>query len=273
MKIYSFESKVLKNQQIAESHYRLRLGISQRFPVVQAGQFLQIRVADRFDPFLPRPLCVYDYGKGWLEVVFQVVGRGTQILQGTKPGAIVHCTGPLGQGFPIAKRPDTVIFIAGGVGIASLYLAAKQWIEQIHLYEAYRAILLYGSQKKSTLCCHRDFKKLGFEIRIATDDGSHGLKGYVSDLLVPLFEKEDLGRSWVYACGPRPMFHALTQILPLYGQDAYFSMDENMACGLGVCLGCAVRVTTGSDEKYQLICREGPVFQMSQIQWREVSHG
>ncbi|MBI2871320.1 MAG: dihydroorotate dehydrogenase electron transfer subunit [Candidatus Omnitrophica bacterium] len=265
MPILQNSVRIVSNRRLAQDHYRLRLERPRSFPEIEAGQFVQLRLEEGWDPFLPRPLCLYEHSRLWMDVVYQVVGRGTAILSKKKAGASVGVLGPLGLGFPILLDGDTYVFVAGGVGIASLYLAAKELVRQVK--GRARFILLFGLKSVGMLHCHQDFRELGFELRIATDDGSYGKKGYVTGLVEQLFEKEQLGRVWVYACGPRPMFLALTGILPRFGQDAYLSLDEHMACGVGVCLGCAVKTVRGNGDPYRLVCKEGPVFKMSEIDW------
>ena len=178
-------SKILSNRKIADGHFRLRLGRPKSIRSIRPGQFLQVQVNQKSDPFLPRPLCVYDYGKGWMEVVYQVAGQGTRILTEAGKGDAIGVVGPLGNGFAMQADARTSVFVAGGVGIASLYLTAKELVRK-GPKRGRRFVLLFGSQTRKMLHCHTDFRRLGFEVHIATDDGTAGKKGYVTALVPPL---------------------------------------------------------------------------------------
>ncbi len=178
-----------------------------------------------------------------------------------KPGQDVDVLGPLGKGFPLPKDSSKVILVAGGIGIASFYLLAKRLPG---------ALMLFGSRSEKEARLAREFKKLGLRVKLATEDGSVGAKGYVTELL----KKEIKRDSVIYGCGPMVMLKEVARITS--GTRCYVSLETAMACGIGVCLGCAVKVVgekgklVSGYENYKMVCSDGPVFPADQIDWDKI---
>jgi dihydroorotate dehydrogenase electron transfer subunit len=211
---------------------------------------------ERTDPLLPRPMAVYRArtvdGGAELEILYRRVGRGTRLLAETRPGQALRVVGPLGRAFPLPAPGERAVLVAGGTGIASVYeLAARS---------APAATVLLGARTASDLMGQRDFAALGVELRLATEDGSHGTRGLVTDLL----ESALAGPARVYACGPKPMLEAVARIAAARGRPCVVSLENRMACGFGVCLGCAAPLAAGG---YALVCRDGPAFDAAAIAW------
>lgn len=231
------------------------------------GQFLNIRINDTLEPLLRRPLSIHRVHGSIIELLFEVVGKGSKILSERKAGEILDVIGPLGNGFDcsILTTPHSIpILIAGGMGVAPLvFLAEKlQGVTRSPGHQVASAVLI-GAQTKKKILCAKEFKKLGCEVKIATDDGSQGFKGKVTDLLMSLLSTIDYRLSTIYACGPRPMLKAISRIATENNFSAQISLEEHMSCGVGACLGCAVNTRTG----YQRVCAEGPVFDAGTIIW------
>ena len=210
--------------------------------------------AERSDPLLPRPMAVFRADGDRIEVLYKVTGRGTALLSETRPGERVRVVGPLGRAFAPPASGARAVLIGGGTGIASLYdLAARL---------PGRTEVLLGARSAPDLMAREDFAALGAGLRVATEDGSEGHRGRVTDLLEASLAADATAR--VYACGPTPMMHRAAEIAAAHGAVCQVSLENTMACGFGVCLGCAAPLAAGG---YALVCREGPVFDARAIAW------
>jgi dihydroorotate dehydrogenase electron transfer subunit len=248
------DAPVLRNAAEGVSHRRLVLGAPADWPAPAPGQFVMLHLGDgaarRFDPLLPRPMAVFRAvprgASRELEVLYKVVGRGTALLAGLCEGARLGVVGPLGRGFPDPGRGQRGVLVGGGTGIASLYLLAARL--------GPRACVLLGARRAEEIMGLADFEALRVELRIATEDGSSGVRGLVTDLLPAALAQVPAAQ--VHACGPTPMLQRVAAIAAEAGADCWLSLENRMACGFGVCLGCAVR---RRGEGFLLVCRDGPV--------------
>ncbi len=210
-----------------------------------AGQFVNLKVNDSYDPFLRRPISISDVEKDVLKLIIQIRGKATTLLAQKKEGENVNIIGPLGNSFPLFDRD--AIFVAGGIGFAPFPFLAKK-IKNIKL--------LLGVRNKSLLPDMEDLKV--FDVIISSDDGSVGEKGTVIDLLV----KEDFNKKTIYACGPNPLFRALNKIFSsCENVDVYYSIENYMACGFGACKGCSIETVNGN----KLVCKDGPIFKWNEV--------
>lgn len=263
----NMRAKVLYNIHINDRYFRLGLAFEARR--VRAGQFFMLRVTGGLDPLLRRPLGVYkvleesgDEGGGsfsgtGVEFLYEVVGRGTRILSEREAGEEIDILGPLGNGFPLeeAAGDKSVIMVGGGMGIVPFYLTAKA---------LKGGLFLFGGRGAAEAGLTEDFKGLDSDVRISTDDGSVGRKGFVTELLAA----EITSGSVVYACGPPGMLRAVAEMAEGAGARSFVSLERAMACGIGVCLGCAVKTNEDKGNKvYKMVCSEGPVFDASRIDW------
>lgn len=207
--------------------------------------------------FLRRPLSIFAAGKTTVEFLYRVVGRGTKNLSSLKPGKTIAVLGPLGSGYDLktASSGCLPLLIAGGTGVASLnFLACKLGRE---------GVLFYGGKTKKDLVAVKNFRKCGWSVEIATEDGSLGYKGFVTDLLSEFLSKES-GESYrLYACGPHAMLAKVASIARDNDLPASVSLEEKMACGVGNCQGCAVKTVEG----FKMACKDGPVFDAEEIEW------
>jgi dihydroorotate dehydrogenase electron transfer subunit len=215
-------------------------------------------------------LGIYEAHGDRASLIFFVVGKRTRELAALRPGDSLGITGPLGNGFTIGKERDVAV-VAGGVGIASVLLPAQAYIAR-----GARVRLLYGARTKELLVERERFEQEGCEVHVATDDGSDGHRGYVTDLLAQQSKLE-----LVLACGPSPMLRAVARVAGELGVSAQLSLEETFACGVGGCWGCVVPLTgkskqapsfppaseNGSDVVYARVCREGPVFLAEELRW------
>ncbi len=250
------DAEVAENRDEGGANRRLRLRVPD-WPGSAPGQFVMLSPGvrssvERFDPLLPRPMAVYRVHDGCLEVLYKVTGRGTALLADARSGERVRVVGPLGKGFP--ESVGKCLLVGGGTGIASLYDLAARDRERSHV--------LLGARSQRDLMGQEDFAALGVALSIATEDGSTGSSGLVTALLER--ELETATNATVFACGPTPMMRASAEIAAKHGARCFVSLENPMACGIGVCQGCAAPRANGG---YALVCRDGPVFDANEVLW------
>lgn len=218
-------------------------------PEPEPGQFVMLSFGDgRLDPFLPRPLSIFDWEEKMLTLLVKVVGRGTAIMGNLKPGAVLRITGPLGNSFP--DHAGRIVFVGGGIGIAPLYYAAKRSHASDKSF-----ILGFRSAEQSYLT--EEFSQVA-PAHFVSDDGSLGEKMFPHEKLEALITagyRPDL----VVSCGPDPMMKAIHEVARRHGIRDVVSLEARMGCGIGACLGCRLDLPGGS----VLVCKEGPVFEGS----------
>jgi len=231
------------------------------------GQFIEIRCTKGVDPLLRRPLGIHKIDGDGIEVLYEVVGKGTELLSEKLPGQEIDLIGPLGNGFDPGMASDINILIAGGIGVAALITLAERLSKERNK----KTYVMIGARTKSHVLCEKEFKSLGCIVKIATDNGSRGYRGLITDpvrkmlaacqldMYLPAFR-----RVMVYACGPTGMLKAVSRIAREHGVPCQVSLVERMACGVGVCLGCPVKMKTGA---YKMVCKDGPVFDSEEILW------
>jgi dihydroorotate dehydrogenase electron transfer subunit len=239
------------NTEIAEKTFHLRLSVSEPLPEIHGGQFLMLRLPNRSDPLLGRPLAVYRSTEHSIEAVYLTVGKMTNRLAECKTGEPLDLWTPLGNGFPDNDVQHT-IFVAGGIGHTPfLKMAAAK---------KHRQTLLYGVKTKNRIACMDDFRQLGVEPIIATENGSEGYHGFVTDLIPKVYNSGEATQ--IFCCGPMPMMRAAFAAAKNLGLPCYVSLETPMSCGLGLCFGCAVkyRASDNGDWDYRRTCTDGPVF-------------
>jgi dihydroorotate dehydrogenase electron transfer subunit len=241
-----------------------------KWPGFAPGQFVMLSPGPhsevpRSDPLLPRPMAVYrarrQGGGARVEILFKRHGRGTTLLSESLPGQRVGLVGPLGRPFADPEPGERPVLVAGGTGIASVFELAVQLAARDMPVE-----VLLGARSARDLMGEKDFAELGVALQIATEDGSRGHRGLVTELLEASLARE--GRARVYACGPTPMMHRAADVASAHGQACVVSLENPMACGFGVCLGCAAPLLEGG---YALVCRDGPVFDASRLDWEHLA--
>ncbi len=228
------------------------------------GQFISVYTKDS-SRLLPRPISICEIkagenGKGAknaLRIVYRIAGEGTKEFSTYKAGDSIDILGPLGNGFPLdeAKDDDSVILMGGGIGIPPMLELAKRLKGSKTIVVGYR---------DADTFLDRELKKFG-RLVIATDDGSVGTKGNVIDAI----REEKVIGSVIYACGPTPMLRGIKTYAAEKGIEAYISMEERMACGVGACLGCVCKTADIDDHskvKNARICKDGPVFKASEVE-------
>jgi dihydroorotate dehydrogenase electron transfer subunit len=266
---------VVENVPLARLTYRIRLHAPELARRILPGQFLMLRLPGSADPLLGRPFALYDTvldaaGEPvGVDVVYLVVGKLTGLLAGVKAGESVEVWGPLGNGFPSFEGADHVGLVAGGIG-QTPFLAHVRQLLGTRGYggrparrEAGRVTLYYGVRSADLAAGVEDFRTAGAAVRLASDDGSLGHKGFVTDLVRG--EAPPPGR--LVGCGPAPMLRALAALARDRGVPCLVSLETPMACGVGVCFSCVTRVRTAGGWDYRRVCVEGPVFDAAALDW------
>ena len=194
--------------------------------------------------------------QGKITVLYEALGTGTKALALKRQGEFLDIIGPLGKGFDLSSRRENKesFLVAGGMGIAPILFLSK-------LLDPAKTCVIIGARSKNKLLCAGEFSKKGFQVKIATDDGSLGVKGKATVLLEKLISGRPAAD--IYACGPEPMLKAVAKIAGKNNLSAQLSLEAHMACGIGACLGCVVNTTSG----LKRVCKEGPVFMADELIW------
>lgn len=252
------KGKIIANIELAPGFYHMTMEAPRIASLAQPGQFAEIRVSDSLDPLLRRPISFFDYGDGFVQFIFRVVGTGTEIMANKVAGETLDILGPLGTGFALQDfHEKKVIVLGGGMGIVPLYPLIKQLM---HLQVEFE--VLNGARCKQELILIDKFESMNIGYSLITNDGSAVRKGLITDLLQERLITGEI--DYIYACGPHPMLRALAGIVKGYGVPCQVSIEEKMACGLGACLGCVVQTLGGN---YKKVCKDGPVFLSDEIVW------
>lgn len=271
------KAKILENKKAAQGFYKMRVESAYLAKSAKPGQFLEVKCSDANDLLLRRPLGVHRILKNSIEILYEVIGKGTELLSGKKAGGYLDIIGPLGNGFTIRPktkdhRPQTTILVAGGIGVAPLLALAEKLVESLEFrVQRKKIFILIGACKKEHILCANDFKKLGCKVIISTEDGSLGKRGLITEQLNFLLSTINYELSTIYACGPTAMLKAVAKIAEARQIECQVSLDERMACGVGVCLGCPVRIkspeSSSQGTAYKMVCKDGPVFNAKEIAW------
>ena len=242
------------------------------------GQFTMISVTDAIDPLLRRPMAVYRILRGGdgaprgLAFVIEVVGRGTALLERMAEGDKVDVLGPLGVPFALPPSDEEAgehLLVMGGVGSAPFPFVADELLGAGHRVRAF-----VGARTAEALLCVEDFEEMGIPVAITTDDGTAGHHGFVTEALLQHLDGAGAGDTRLYACGPTPMMGAVHDIAVDRDLPLQVSFEAPMACGIGICLSCVIRLRsdaapagTEADWYYARCCREGPVFDSRRLLW------
>jgi dihydroorotate dehydrogenase electron transfer subunit len=275
-KTFQERIKIIGKENLGADYFKLSLACAKISRLAKPGQFVEIKTSDTDIPLLRRPLGVHRVKRNTFEVLCEIVGEGTELLSKKEPGGFLDVIGPLGNGFnypashkmgsdPILPSVPACILVAGGMGVAPLVFLAEKLVEGKRQKEKGKIVVLIGAKTKSHILCESDFKKLGLKVKIATDDGSRGFKGKVTELLNKVVTSRKSQAASIYACGPEPMLRAMAKLSSEYDIPAQVSLEAHMSCGFGACLGCVVNTQDG----YKRVCKDGPVFRAADIIWGE----
>ena len=249
-------SKLIKKEQLKADIFKFSLSAKEIVDVARPGQFIEIRVTNGIDPFLRRPISIYNMDKenGILEIIFRVQGKGTEILSRKKEEDLVDIVGPLGYGTFKFEGYKNIAVLGGGIGVFPLYELAKNASKEITVNT------YLGFRDKEAVLLEKEFEKVSKKLVITTDDGSYKIHGFAINELKKDLEEGKIDA--IFACGPLPLLRAVKNLTKEKNIPCQISLEEKMGCGLGVCLGCAVEVVDGG---YQHVCKQGPVFDSNKV--------
>lgn len=228
------------------------------------GQFVMVKVADTPFPLLRRPLSIHNASMMGIELFFKIAGPGTGILARKRPDETIDILGPLGKGYTFSQvlRGKKAHLIGGGRGIAPLYFLGRE----LNALGA-RVTVFYGGRRHMDIPLKDKFEAAGLPLLCATDDGSFGFAGLVTDLLGRELDKSPA--DFLYVCGPDPMMKAVAEMARARGIPGEYSLESMMGCGIGACWGCVHRIRSDSGDGWVKICEEGPVFPGDRIVWTD----
>ena len=245
---------ILENQKINNEYYKISFRSQRLSQGVRPGQFVQVKMRGGYDPFLRRPFSYYRVQGDRIEILYEILGRGTALLAGYQRGDSIRVMGPLGREFSQEIGERKRILVGGGVGVPPLVFLAER-------FGCYRFFI--GTKSRREALPSREIQKFRRQVFYSTEDGSYGQKGLVTKLLEELLEREKGNPEdyFIQTCGPNRMMERVVEIANHYGVAGEASWDERMACGVGVCLGCMVWTHRG----WTASCTEGPVFRFDEM--------
>ena len=256
-------AKLVEKEEIIKGIYKFSVKASEIVEDSKPGNFIEVRVTDQVEPFLRRPISIYnlDRKNGILEFIFQVKGKGTDLLSRKEVGDKIDIIGPLGYGTFKTDKYNKLAIIGGGIGIFPLYELAKEAKAEKKQVNGY-----LGFRNKDFVMLEKEFGEVTDNLVITTDDGSYKNKGFAIDYLMEDMAKEQY--DCIYACGPLPMLKAVQKYALENNIECQLSLEEKMGCGLGVCLGCAVKTAKSPKDapEYFHVCKGGPVFNARDVE-------
>lgn len=253
------------NQQIGTNIWLMEFRSALLASHAKPGQFLMVHLGERTkDPLLRRPFSIHGIRDGdKAMILYNVVGAGTSLLSALKEHDTISIIGPLGNGFTLPRPSERAVLVGGGIGLAPLFFLA-QALQKDH---GHTVTVFLGFPTSQQVVRIQQLKDLGVNLSLTTEDGSLGIKGVVTDLLHQRLGNKGTTKPVIYACGPPPMLKKVAQKATTLSLRSYVSLEGYMACGLGICLGCAVKAAHGEGKPYYYVCQDGPVFPSGMIDW------
>ncbi len=246
---------ILENKKVNAEYFKLIFSSKQLSEKVFPGQFLNIQIENQQGLLLRRPFSYYRVRGSKIEILYEILGRGTTLLAEKRLGHTLKVLGPLGRPFTQKLKGKKRVLVAGGVGVPPLVFLAET------IKDPVSPLLLIGCKSKIEVLPKQELFKIEGEVRYATNDGSYGKKGFITVLLHDILKKENPKSLFIQTCGPNVMMDAVMKIAKEFGAEGEASIDERMACGVGACLGCVVETRDG----FKTSCVEGPVFSFAEL--------
>ena len=273
-------ANVAFNRRISAAYRHLGI-VAPGFPLAFGpGQFVMVRPSFSVDPFLPRAFSIYriapsaDSADSVVEILYKVLGKGTQCLSRMEAGQEMEILGPLGNSFTVSESAETAVLVAGGIGVPPIaalapHLRNPQSLPDRQAGAIRNGLVFLGGKTSEDILCVKDFEGDGATVHVTTEDGSMGTRGLITDLLEPFLRTSDVGPRTVFTCGPPGMLAAVARLAEKHGMACQTSVEANMACGIGACMGCVVSVQDSEhgSQIYKKVCEDGPVFDAEDVVW------
>jgi dihydroorotate dehydrogenase electron transfer subunit len=263
--VYQLSTPMLRRKKLQEKVFKLTLSSSLICNNAKPGNFVHIRVSQSGSPLLRRAFSIHklERSKNGFEILFRVIGSGTKILSKALPGESLDVLGPIGNSFTLPKKQQQVMLVAGGMGIAPLWFLLNHLMRRVGKG---KLTFFLGCKNKEELLYVENLKSMGINLVIATDDGSAGRKGLITEVFFKEMKKRNHvhKRLAVYSCGPQMMLKRMSEISKKLNLCCQISLETHMACGMGACWGCVVKLKDGN---YKRVCVDGPVFDAREVDW------
>ena len=253
---------IAKKDQLADQFFYIGLEPEKSLDAITAGQFVMVRCGDSIDPYLRRPMSVADFRPdgSYIGLLVQDVGRGTNILSQKEVDDTLDVTGPFGRGFEVLEDESVLWIVAGGTGVAPFI----GLVESLHEEKKRKITIFIGARNEESLLFEDRFRRNGLTVISATEDGSMGYKGLVTEPMRQALEGVDRPDA-ILTCGPAPMMRAVAKVAEEQKIPCQVSLENHMACGFGACLGCVTKRKTKGD--YVAVCKKGPVFDSTEVEF------
>lgn len=257
--MFHIKVPVTENKKVNKNLYIMEIQASVIAKNCFPGQFITVDC----NKFLRRPFSISDAYKNKIQIIYKVIGEGTEFLATKKTGDIIDVFGPLGKPYKIPDKniKNFFVFVAGGTGVASLLFLAKRFSKMLYPKQS---LIFYGAKTKYEILNISDIKKCGYRIHICTEDCSAGTEGNVVELFIKkcftYFQKGD-NSFYVYSAGPTSMVKKIVEICKKYKLKGQLSFEQVIACGVGSCRGCVIETLNG----YKTVCKDGPVFSIDEF--------
>ncbi len=252
--------EIISNVRLKGEYFLVKFHAPEIAATARAGQFVHVRINENNDRILRRPFSIHNCGAdGSLEVVYKTVGHGTRELATLPPGSVCDLLGPLGVGFSDVPEDTVPMLVAGGYGAAATFLLTRQLRQ--------RGVFLLGARSEADVILDDRYRDAGYDVRLATNDGSVGHRGFVTALVDGVLQDYAGRKLFFYACGPHPMLMALARQLQAKELHGELSIDHLMCCGVGACFACVVKIKADTPEgwAYARACADGPVFNLDSV--------
>lgn len=265
--MFQGDCKVLDNKVVSYDSCTMEIAYpAELIDDICAGQFLQLKATDDNSLLFKRPFGIsfVDKDRTSVWIFYRVIGKNTKAMSKLKAGDTVSLIAPLGNGFDLEDE-GLCLIVGGGMGVAPLYQLAKELADkgrEVHSF--------IGFKNKEEVVYESQLAKFSESVTVSTDDGSYGNQGFVTASVRDFIQQRKYqGKIIIYSCGPKPMLKSLHgAVADIDNTVCYVSLEENMACGIGACIGCVIKTKKGSDDfKYLRVCKEGPVFNAEEIIW------
>jgi dihydroorotate dehydrogenase electron transfer subunit len=264
-KIKLIACKVLENKEICKNYFCIKIDWLNADKTFLQGQFVELEVSSSLDPVLRRPFSIFDCDETSFSIAYKKIGKGTDLLSQKKAGDFISVIGPLGNSYPIdlITGYKNILIIGGGTGVASVHYLAKILDKKNINYG-----MLIGFKSQHDIYCLDEIKSLKTtgKIIITTDEGSFGHKGFVPDY----FDEFDVNNTLIFMCGPEIIirkWHAKMKEHKIKDFKFYASFEEYMACGIGICNGCVIKIKNEAGYKYKRVCKDGTIFDVEEVIW------